>query len=303
MFGGAVILCGAVIAAAMFLVWRLARRPQPVVLSARILPVITAARRRAVVAVAFSLLVFLAGAVAAVTLPSLLGAPLAIAPLVAATAGLLFYAATPPGTAALGADELRSAGLTRRSWITAIPARWLRACVELVVLFAAVVVFCGVTAAADDQGRSRAIRFEQPDQASMASPYPGWFYGIPALIALVVLLGALVLALHRIGSTAAFPHPDDVDADRTWRRASAAVVLQLASGAILLSLGGIALVAGLTMRNALVEDAAAVWGVTADILTIFGTLLLVLSVVSVTLAVLTACTIGEKLERIPEPVR
>lgn len=303
MAGLAVTLYSLGIVVAVAVVWLIVQRRRPVDLPARIAPVIAAARRRAVIAVAFALVVFLTVAIAGLTVPGLLGWPLAVAPLVAAAAGMLLYAATPPRDVALSADQPRTATLSPRSWRTSSPRRWLLAGVEIGAVFVAVVVFCGLTASTDDQGRSRTIRFESALAASTSSPYPGWFYGIPALIGLAALVAATIIALQRIGAVAAFPDPDDADADAQWRRQSASVILKLAVGATLFSLGGTAMIAGGAMSNAVLDTTPVVWSVLAAVLLCAGILSLVLSVVSVTLAALTAFTIGERVGRVPESVR
>lgn len=304
MFGGAIFLFGAVIAAVVFLVWRFGRHPQVAVLSDRIAPVVAAARRRALVAVAFALVVFFAGAAVTMLLPGLFGLPLAVAAPVAGAAGLLLYAATPPRAVGVDDGQPRSAGLTRRTWISTIPKRWLRIGIGVIVLFVAVVILCGLTASDDEYGLSRSITFEGAGVRSTAGPYPGWYYGIPALIALAVLVVAVVVALQRIGSTAAFPDRSDADSDEQWRRASASVILRLAAGSALFTVGGLAAMAGAMMAGTATGVGAPMgWVVTGVTLTCLGYLLLVLSVVSVTLAILTSHTIGEKLARTPEQVR
>ncbi|BDZ37675.1 hypothetical protein [Microbacterium suwonense] len=302
MSGPVVVLFAVLIVLAVVLVWSIARR-RPAALPDRVAPVISAARRRALTAVACAFVVFLAGVVAAVTMPALLGWPLAAAPLVAVAAALLLYASTPARTVPVAAHQPRAAALRYRSWWTVAPRRWLYACLEIVVVFVAIVVFCGMTAQADEQGRSRSIRFESALEASEVSPYPGWFYGVPALIGLIVLMAATVIALHRIAATVALPAPEEADADIQWRRASAAVVVRLVSGAVLFSGGGIALIAGGGVRRAMLESTPTLWAIVGDVLVIVGVVFLVLSVVCVALAALTAFTIGEKISRMPEPVR
>lgn len=292
----------AVVVLAVVMVWVIVHRRQPAELSERVALVIAAARRRALVAVAFALVVFIAAAAAGLMFPALLGMPLAAAPLVAGTAGMLLYAATPPRSVSVPVGQARSANPTRRSWLTVTPRRSLLAFGEIAVIFVIVVVFCGATAHTDDHGRSRSIRFESAIESSASSPYPGWFYGIPALIALLLLVAAMLVALQRIGATTALPDPQDADADVQWRRASVGVVLKLATAAVLFSLGGISLIAGSAIHNAVIEATAILWSIIADILFFGGFLFLILSVVSVTLAALSAFTIGEKLSRVPEPV-
>lgn len=304
MFGGAILFFGALIASSVFLAWRLGHRQRPADLPGRLRPVVAAARRRAFTAVGFALVVFFAGAAGGLLLPSLLGLPLVVAAPTAAAMGLLLYAATPPRAVHIEAGQPRSAALERRTWLSVIPRRWLHMFLTVVGLFLALVLFCGVTASTDEYGLSRTISFVQPDRSSTGGPYPGWYYGIPALIALALLVAATIIALHRIGSTAAFPRLEDSASDAHWRRSSAAVVLALSAGAGLFTAGGVALMAGVIMSNTARSAGAPVgWIVTGVGLTGAGALLLVLSVVSVTLAALTAFTIGEKLVRTPERVR
>lgn len=304
MAGIAVNLYALGVVVAVVIVWVITHRRRTARMPEHIVPVVAASRRRALLAIACALVVFFAVAVAGLSIPGLLGWPFAAASTVAGAAGLLQYALTPPRVAEVPAGAPRSAGLERRSWLTVIPKGWLHGFAELGAVFVAVVVFCGLTAVADDHGRSRAIGFGDQDVSSLASPYPGWFYGIPALVGLGVLAAAVVLALHRIGSAAAFPAPEDANADVQWRQASASVILKLAMGAMLFALGAIMLMAGTTMGNAVIEDVTpVVWSVISNAMSILGVLFLVLSLTSVTLAALTAFTIGERLTRAPEPVR
>lgn len=298
------VLIALAVAIIVAVVWVIVRRRGRAALPERIAPVIAAARRRALLAVLVAVLVFVLGAALGLLLPELLGLPLAVTPLAAAAVGLLVYAATPPRSVEVAEGEPRTAQLEHRSWLSYIPRGWLHACIEIVVIFVAVVVFCGITAMDDEQGRSRAIGFTVGDNATVGTPYPGWYYGVPALIGLVVLIGATIVALQRIGSTAVFPNPEDADNDAQWRRASASVVLKLATGAVLFSLGGIAWTGGVLMSvTASGAGAPVVWAVLGDGLIWGGILALVLSVVSVTLAALTVFTIGERMTRTPEPVR
>ncbi|OJU40253.1 MAG: hypothetical protein BGN97_02825 [Microbacterium sp. 69-10] len=289
---------------AVVIVWFIAHRRRTARLPEHIVPVVAASRRRALMAIVCALSVFFALVVAGLTLPGLLGSPFAFASTLAGAAGLLLYALTPPRVAEVPAGAPRSAGLERRSWLSVIPKGWLHGFAEVGAVFVIVIVFCGLTADADDHGRSRGIGFGDEDVSSLATPYPGWFYGVPALVGLSVLAAAVVLALHRIGSAPAFPAPEDANADMQWRQASASVILKLAMGAMLFTLGGIMLMAGSVMSSAVIEDVTSVvWSVISDAMLIMGIVALVVSIVSVTLAALTAFTIGERLTRVPEPVR
>lgn len=291
------------IVAAAVVVWFAAHRRVRDAPSARLVPVLHAARRRALIAVLFAATVFLVGALAGIAMPDLLGQPFAVAPLIAGAAGMLLYSATPPRLVVLRDDEPRAAQLVPRSALSAVPVRWAGFFLVAVAILVFVVLFCGITAGVDEQGRSRAIRFEADDVASWSSPYPGWFYGVPALIALAALAVCTLIALQRISATPAFPQPSDAPLDQLWRRRSVEVILKLGIGAVLFSLGGIAVTAGLAMGNAVIDGSTPmIWSVVSDALWISGAVALVLSIVSVTLAGLTAVTIGEAATRM-ESVR
>lgn len=286
------------IVAAAVVIWSAVRRRREERVPRLLVPVLRAARRRASISVVFAVAVLVAGVLVGLALPGLLGQSLLVAPLIAAAAGMLLYGSTPPRAVPLRDDEPRAAPLVPRSAVSVVPARWAAAAIAAVTALVALVLFCGVTASDDEQGRSRVIRFEAEDYASWASPYPGWFYGVPTLIALVALLVSTLIALQRISTTAAFPNPADADVDRLWRRRSGAVLVGLGLGAVLFSYGGIAITAGMAMGNTVIDaQTPAVWSVLAQVLWISGAAGLVLSIVSVTVSGLTAVTIGEAATR------
>ncbi|MGM7668241.1 hypothetical protein [Microbacterium sp. A93] len=281
---------------ATVVVWAILRRRTRSLPHPRLAPVMQAARRRALIAVLFAVLVFIVGAVAAVASPQLLGLPFAVTPLIAGAAGMLLYGVTPPREVEISDGEPRVASLVPRSAVRVVPSRWGWAFIEVTVLFLIVIVFCGLTASDDEAGRSRVIRFESGDYASSAGPYPGWFYGVPALISIVVLAACVLVALWRISSTPAFPRIGDADLDQHWRQRSVEVLLNLSIGAVLFSMGGYSFTAGLAMGNATIDgETAVVWEVLSDALLLGGGLFLVLSIVSVTVAALKAATIGESV--------
>jgi hypothetical protein len=290
-----------VIVAAVWLIVRKRERSRAGVVPAGLAPVLAAARRRALISVLFAVVVFIVGAILSTAMPGLLGLPLVVSPLVAGACGMLLYAATPPRSVVVGEDQVRTAPLTRRSALSVGSRRSALALVEVSVLFVVVIVFCGVVADPDDSGRSRAISFSAVNLESTATPFPGWYYGVPALIGLGLLVVATVIALYRIGRTAAFPDPEDAELDLHWRQVSGSVIVKLAIGGILLTLGGTAMMAGLSMSNATIDDVTPViWDVLGATLSCIGILCIVLSIVSVTLSALTAMTVADGADR-PSP--
>lgn len=289
----ALLLYGLGIVLAVLLAWGVRRRRGAASPWKEVALAVLAARRRGFVAVAFAVVVFLAVAGVGIAWSAALGWPLAVAPPISAAAGMLLYAATPPQAVPLAATDTRGALLERRTMLSVAPRRWLWATVEALAIAVVIVVFCGMTASADEAGRLREIRFEAPDASATAGPYPGWFYGVPVLIALGVLVVVTAVAAQRISATPAFPRPELADVDRRWRRDSVAVLLTLATGAMLCTGGGLALTAGAAIDRAVLDETSVLWSIIGDLLRIGGVLLLVLSIVSVTLAALTAFRIGE----------
>jgi len=198
-----VLLVGAVLA-----VVALARRPAPSPSEAA-----EAARRHAGVVSGVAVGVLLAALVLGLAIVSSSSTGLGqgrYLGLVPAVAGLAFAAVHAIGelTWPRPTGSVRRAPLTRRTVADVAPT-WLRrvtwawaavACVTLVV--------CGLIA--DDDGRGISRTF--PNGSAGAGPFPGWFYGVPLLIAVVVVLvvaeGVLRLVAHRPAVMNAAPEWD-----------------------------------------------------------------------------------------------
>lgn len=242
-----VITIGAVMVAVLLVAARRSRSadaPHPV------RSLLAAARRRAVLAVALAALLGFALLQLGAAVPSLLGLPFALATGLAATAGLLLYAATPPRVPRVDERAPRAASLESRSLWTHAPWHSLALPGALLALQLLLVLFCGATAGADEFGRSRVIRLPTEHGSTAAGPYPGWYYGLPALLVSALLVLALLVALRRIGGTAALPVPELSVVDAGWRRASVGILSTLVSAALAVPLGGTAFIAGSAMRSA-----------------------------------------------------
>lgn len=280
-------------------VWVFARRhPQPVPqLSAAARSLLAAARRRAVGAVALCALVIVVLFVAGSSWHSLAGLPVALAPTLGGAAGLLLYSAMPPRAVTVASDAPRDASLIPRTPLSFIPTRATGLFVAAIVVQIGILVFTGVTSSADDFGRLRAIAFVAGDASSASSPYAGWFYGGPLLVATAVLLLSTFLALWRVSTTPALPQRTDRTADAGWRRASNRIILAISGSALLLQLGGIALQSGLAVGSAFFEGVPAGWQVIGHVLVAIGLASLVTSVVCLTLAALWALTLRDQAPR------
>ena len=205
------------------------------------------AQRRAVVSVAFAIALFVAIASVGITEPQLLGVPFGIAPGLAVSGGLLLFAASAPLRIAQPARN--SAELNRRypwsfgpRWVFVLP-------VAIAAAFVALLVGTGLTSSVDDAGLARAITVADATMSSTASPYPGWFYGVPLIAVTVVLAVSTLLALSRVSATPALPNEGLAELDRQWRSVSTLVITKLSTSALLLYFGGTAFIAGQATRN------------------------------------------------------
>lgn len=205
------------------------------------------AQLRALVAVAFTVVMFLALFRASIALTGLVGLPVALTAGSSASAGLLLYSALP--AAKLPAATHNSAALIRRSPWSFGRRRTFLLPLAVIAAFGAFLVATGVTSSTDEQGRHRLIRIDDALHGSAAGPYPGWFYGVPLLLVTLALAASAFLALRRISSSPALPDPRMAALDRRWREVSTQVVVRLATGALLGYFGGTAVVAGRAMMN------------------------------------------------------
>lgn len=247
------------------------------------------AKRRFLVAGAATAVVLLAGFIGAATFPAALGLPLAVAPGLAGAAGLALYAATPPPKHPVGEDGTRAASLEpRRSWSFA-PWRVLSL---LAVLFGATFVLLlvtSVTSSPDEAGRYREVTFSDATFVSSSGPYPGWFYALPLIATLVLLLAAALLAARRIAVTPSLPGAGLDRQDRSWRIASTRVVTTLVAACVSLQFGGVAVFGGNAIHNAAFHPGVSTaTQITGDLLFVLGIAALVASIVWFTLAVLRA---------------
>lgn len=241
----AALLAGVLLVAA--LVWVVARvvrgtgAPQS--------PPARAARRHATAVSALAwvaLVVTLVGGAAGVAAqPLSLGQGLAFG-LVPAAAGLSLAAVQAVGelTWPRPTGTVRRARLVRRTAADVAPPVLRRAVRTSGAALGLVLLVCGLVAAPD--GRSVARAFE--DGSSAAGPFPGWFYGVPLLVATGVVLVATEGTLRLIAR-----RPSVSEAEPGWdlalRRLSAHRLLRGAQLVLGLTTAGVTLVAGTALRN------------------------------------------------------
>jgi hypothetical protein len=149
----------------------------------------------------------------------------------------------PRGTVRTALVHPRSPGMFLRG-------RWAVLTASSVVALA-VVIATGRRLGRYDNGHSLHTVDYAPDGSMterMASPFPGWDYGLPQTLALLVLLVSLALVLRAITDRPAVVTAD-VATDLLLRRASAARTYRVVTFAVLLTLAGDLFFAGTSMQR------------------------------------------------------
>lgn len=209
--------------------------------------VVRHAHRRAVVAVAFTIAVFMVIASVGFATPQLLGVPFGIAPGLAVSGGLLLFAASAPPRTRNAA--INSAALDRRlpwsfgpRWVFTLP-------LGIAAAFVVFLIVTGISSSPDENGLYRSISVADATTSSTASPYPGWFYGFPLIVVTVVLATSTLLALRRVSATRTSSNTGLATLDRLWREVSTLVVTKLSTAALLAYFGGTAFIAGQAVHS------------------------------------------------------
>ncbi|MGD8214297.1 hypothetical protein [Aestuariimicrobium sp. Y1814] len=146
-----------------------------------------------------------------------------------------------PGTG--GTASSSEAELAPRGWNRLGPAWLYGAPAGAVVVMVTAILFFGASGSPDDQGRQRIISVDSGFMAATASPYPGWYYGLPALALALVLLVATVVALARIARHPLRGTSQEREAAREWRAGLARVVMAVGTGSALLYTGAMSVMA------------------------------------------------------------
>lgn len=260
-----------------------------------------AAQRRAGAAVVLSVLVFIGLVYMSTVMPQLSGLPLALAPALAVSAGLLLLAVLPP--AAAPADDQR--GSASRSPSSSGVRRTFAAPLAVAVVFVLFLVATGLTSSPDELGRYRVLSASDASTTTVSSPYLGWYYGVPLVAATAVLAAAVFLALRRVASTPSLPGARLAEQDRRWREVTTRILVRLGTGALLGYLGGSALMTGLstaTLATAFDQDGHGYQqslhstGITVAVI---GAAMTLGGIVLLVLAVDRALTIRSAMARVP----
>ena len=211
------------------------------------------AQWRTVAALVFAAVMFAALFRISIGLSGQEGLPIAVAPGLSASGGLLLFSALPAAKLAT-----RERLLPRQSFI--LPAAVLAAFIAFIALVVATDLVPNLT-------------LEKYD-------------GVPLLLVAILICGASLLALHRLNTTAALPDPRMAGLDRRWREISAKHLLTFSSGALLSFFGMAALVTAAPLNSAPLNTTASAtvstpWVITCGaggaVLALAGVVLLVLA--------------------------
>ncbi len=246
--------------------------------------------------------------------PSLLGVPLAVAPGLAAAVAMLAYATWPSVDPLWTGAAPVTASLTRReAWSFARRGTLL---VPLAVAgaFLLVLVAAALVADPDASGRLRAFGLVQGDVGSLASPFPGSFYGLPLAAVTVLLVLSTYAALRRmatspaIAGSAAAPGAHEID--RRWRAISTTVIVRTATSSLLGYAGSTLLIGGSAILRASRPDNGMVptpWigvGWTATVLGVLALLAAAVAAgaaVAALLSLRTTAVLGQRAVVAPRP--
>ncbi len=247
----------------------------------------------------------------------LYGLPYALAGSVGAVAGLVAYSLLPrpswpvEGNGSIVA-ELSPRGPTSfaRQWVFVLPAA--AACALVVGILLA-----GLFSATDENGLHRVFQrrslsgwsteggrvVDVQYGLSSSGPFPGWYYGVPVLLATVVLVAAVYWALF-LAARAARPASTELfAADTALRTLRTRFIMAASSAALAFQIAGLAAISGTVLRASHLDPVP-----TADPDAVPGTvpvepghtlalalvlLALVLAVVAVVLLVKSITLVGE----------
>lgn len=254
---------------------------------------------RAATAVVIALVVFLALAVLTDQRPLLQGVLFAVAPALATGLGLLVFALMP-GAPIEGEVVLRSAQLERRTPLSTVSLWRLRLIGVATSLVALLVVVCGVLskAPAEDGRFICTSLFSAPCLAGGAYLFPGWYFALPTLGALLALITGGLLALWRVARVPVAAWAELRSDDHTLRRNAGSMVslvvlaAVLMTGALFLAGAGIPLLNAPVLTTGLSAGAAGFLSVIGIVATCLGAAVLVAGLVVSVVAVLAAVRVA-----------
>lgn len=188
-------------------------------------------------------------------IPEAYGLPLALLPAFAMLAGIASFEVYP--SPVLAKPALRTASLKPRGTLRFVSPVELLVFASAALATVACLVALGFSASPDSQGLSRMIARSDVYGAGEASPYPGWYYGGPLIVATVLLVVCSLVALRRIAMAPAFPDPQYSQVDQIWRQVVSKMVVRSAMAAMLCYAIGVLFYAGMATHNVAARPGAA----------------------------------------------
>jgi hypothetical protein len=166
-----------------------------------------------------------------------LGRTLFMAPLLTAAVGIAFFVIVP---AFHETGDSRTAELSRRRVLSFASRRALLVTGALALSVVAACISFGLVAEPD----GHSFNYQQAERGFGASPFPGFYYGVPVLVALAILATVSVVAIMRV-IRARMPGNSSLrEADAAIRQLAVGVILRAAAAGCATTLGGILFVAG-----------------------------------------------------------
>ncbi len=202
-----------------------------------------------------TLVVFGAAVLAHIVFPLWQGVSFLVGPALGTAAGLTVFALFP-AVPIEGEVDRHVASLERRNSKTLASSTLRWTFVGSLVLTMAVIVACGSISRAAQDGRFLCTAlFDVP--CTVGGPYlfPGWYFGVPAIIAVVMLAASVVLAFRRVMVSPGASWPELAEADRMLRENAAGLILCIGIAPLLLTTGMLLAAAGLPLFNAHVLSA------------------------------------------------
>jgi|GEM_PF-2445541 len=167
--------------------------------------------------------------------PEWLGLPLFIAPGAGLAFALIIFSTSGDG-GRKKISPVRSANLTTRTVGSYLSRSSRRKLALLTAGVMVLVLLGGLTSSPDDSGFHRAFSVHGAGRSATASPYPGWFYGVPLLLTLPLLALGIWVALRRVRLLPAIT--TDPASDARWRASLAEVLLSTVEIALLCGTAG-----------------------------------------------------------------
>ncbi|GAA4360174.1 hypothetical protein [Paeniglutamicibacter cryotolerans] len=228
---------------------------------------LAAKRRRQVLAMAAAMIAgfVVCGAVASrgPVDTGLMGLPFALAIPLGAIAGLLVFALIWRLRWNDGEAPRRSAELqTREPWSFSTRALLLTPLLGGGILIAALLL-AGLASVTDESGKHIGLPgislagwaeedgriFDVQYREDVFAPFPGWYYGVPLIICVVVLLAGLYLLLRRIAGAPRPPESGLLAADTLLRQGASEFVMLWVGMAFIAQMAGLAIISAIAFQS------------------------------------------------------